>query len=317
MDDSSGTILVVGYNACDVLVPFEGVPEVDAKHEVQPIQICGGGPGATAAVALARLGADVRLVTPLTDDMAGQMQRSELSAAGVDISWCPTVRGHESPKAVILVDPTTAERTIFWSRGTVPLLDPDAVDPEAWDGVRMLYSDGHEIPTAIKFARVARQHGLKVVLDAGNVREGTRELVRLCTDVITSAVFAPLFTGHTDPLAALLEIRNLGPERVGMTRGAAGVLALVEQELVQVPAFVIPAVDTTGAGDVFHAAYAHALHSGLGFLECLEFGCAAAAIKCCGNGGRGRLPGVDEVQELIRTGRRRNLDVEGRDSTVS
>ncbi len=83
---NSPKILVIGYNAFDITVPFDQYPKLDSKTEVDFIRLSGGGPGATAAVAMARLGASIDLVTPLTDDVGGMIQKEELLQAGVDIS---------------------------------------------------------------------------------------------------------------------------------------------------------------------------------------------------------------------------------------
>ncbi|MFN2370261.1 MAG: carbohydrate kinase family protein [Candidatus Krumholzibacteriia bacterium] len=267
-------ILVVGYNAFDVTVAVAGLPRPDTKLEVPPIRLGGGGPAATAAVALARLGAAVRLLSPLTDDEAGRLQRRELAAAGVDTGACPVLPGVESAKAVILVDPTDGSRTILWSRGGVPPLPPPADPAAALAGCDLLYVDGHEPAASVVLARQARRLGLPVVMDAGSVREGSRELVPLCTDVISSAVFAPAYTGRPEPAAALRALRAEGPARVAMTFGADGVLALAGGEPFAVPAFLVEAVDTTGAGDAFHAGYAFALAGGAAFAAALRWGAA-------------------------------------------
>ncbi len=301
------TILVLGYNALDVTVPVAGRAIRDSKCEVPAIGIGGGGPGATAAVTLARLGARVRLVTVLGDDVGAEIQRAELMAAGVDLSRAVTVPGQATPRAVILVDPAAGTRTIYWSRGKLPPLDPDAVDPGWLAGCDLLYCDGHEPAAAARLATAARGQGLPVILDAGGVRPGSRELVAQCTDVISSEVFAPRLTGLAGPREALHALRALGPARVAMTFGPAGVLALAEagDHLFHVPAFRVPVRDTTGAGDAFHAGYAFARARGDGWPQSLELGAAVAALGCTGWGGRGALPDLATAEALCREGERR------------
>ena len=301
------TILVLGYNALDVTVPVSGQAPPDSKCEVPDIRMGGGGPGATAAVALARLGARVRLVTVLGDDPGAERQRAELTAAGVDLSLAVTVTGHASPRAVILVDPVAATRTIYWSRGALPPLAPQAVDPGWLDDCDLFYCDGHEPLAAARLASAARARGLPVVMDAGGVRPGSRQLVARCTDVISSEGFAPRLSGIPGPRAALRALRALGPPRVAMTFGAAGVLALAEDgdETFHVPAYRVPVRDTTGAGDAFHAGYAFARARGDGWQASLELGAAVAALGCTGWGGREALPDLAAAERLRRDGPRR------------
>ncbi len=298
-------ILVLGYNAFDTVLPVPVLPAPDSKQEVADILYSGGGPGATAAVALARLGARVRLVTVLGDDPPAQIQQGELGAAGVDFSLSVRRPGRRSPRAVILVDEIRQERRIFWTRGDLPPLDPTEVDPAWLQGVDLLYLDSHEPAAAVVLARAAHRRGLPVVLDAGNVRDGVADLVPLCSDVISSAIFAPRLTGHPEPRAALHALAALGPARVAMTFGKAGCLALVDGKIEHVPAFAVPVRDTTGAGDAFHAGYAFARASGRSWVESLAFGSATAALKCRDWGGRRGLPTLAEVEQLLSRGEHR------------
>ncbi len=299
-------ILVLGYNAFDVVVPASVALAPDGKLEVPDIVAGGGGPAATAAVALARLGAEVRLVTPLGDDLWAEAQRRELVAAGVDVSSCPVRTGHRSPLAVILADARTGTRSILWSRGSLPPLAAREVDPAWLDGCRMLYLDSHEPEAALALASEARRRGLPVVLDGGTARPGSRELVGWCSDVISSRIFAPALTGRPEPVAALRALAALGPRHVAMTFGEAGCLALDGGRPVPIPAFAVPVLDTTGAGDAFHAGYAFARLRGRRWLESLEFAAAAAALKCRDWGGRRGLPTLAEVERLRRDGARRS-----------
>ena len=309
MRDTAGIrILVVGYNAFDVIVPAREFPAPDEKAEVPRVITCGGGPGATAAVALSRLGAGVKLLTPLTDDVPGRLQRDELLAAGVDLTCSPTIAGRESPKAVILVDEGRGQRTIFWSRGDVPQLKSVHGAPELLDHIDLLYTDGHEAEVSIRLARLARERGMPVVLDAGSVRAGSAELVACCTDVVSSRGFAPDLTGRAAPLDALRALRDMGPERVAMTFGSEGVLGLENDRPLPVAAFTVPVKDTTGAGDAFHAGYAFALARGQGFGSCLDWGSAVAGLKCRDWGGRLGLPDLHEVQGLLANGQKNSLD---------
>ena len=301
-------VLVVGYNAFDISIPVGDFPAPDQKCEVSRMILGGGGPGATAALALAKLGAGVKLMTPLTDDLFGQLQRRELLDGGVDLSLSPTVRGHQSPQAVILVDEERSRRTIFWTRGDVPCLSRQSVGANILDDIDLLYTDGHEAEVSIHLARSASARGLPVVMDAGSVRDGSDELVSCCTDVVSSRGFAPALTGLQVPLDALDALRKMGPDRVAMTFGSAGSIGLDGDRVIAVPAFSVPVTDTTGAGDAFHAGYAFARARGEGLGRCLEWGSAVAGLKCRDWGGRRGLPDLSEVLNLLDEGVRRSLD---------
>lgn len=302
----AATILVIGYNAWDVLAPVPRIPDPDSKFEVERIVSCGGGPGATAAFALARLGDRVRLATALAGDEAGERQRRELEAVGVDLGPSRVFPGASSPRALILVDPADGARRILWSRGDLPPLPASAARAEWLDGADLLFCDSHEPQLCAPLAREAGRRGLPVVLDGGTAREGMAELVPLCTDVVSSRIFAPALTGRDDPADALRALAAMGPRRVAMTFGEAGCLALDGGRTFHVPAFAVPVRDTTGAGDAFHAGYAHALAAGEEFRDCLRWGAAVAALGCRGWGGRETLPDAPAAADLLRRGRSRS-----------
>ncbi|MHB8080504.1 MAG: carbohydrate kinase family protein [Candidatus Krumholzibacteriia bacterium] len=298
------SLLVVGYNAWDILAPLPAPIPRDAKLETPGLTMGGGGPAATAAVALARLGARVRLVTPLADDLAGRLQRQELATAGVDLTLSPRRRGAASPLAVSLID-ADGSRAILWRRGELAPLTAAEVDAAWLDGIDVLLCDSHEPAAAAALARAARDRGVPVVLDGGSVRPGLPELVGLCDDVIASAAFAPALTGEPDPGDALRALARRGPARVAVTCGPAGCLWLADGAVGHRPAFAVPVVDTTGAGDAFHAGYAFARGLGHDFDTCLAWGAAVAALACRGVGGRAGLPTRTEVEALLRDGRPR------------
>jgi len=296
-------ILVVGYNAWDVTVVTERFPAPDRKLEVPSIRQQGGGPAATAAVAAARLGAEVVLVTPLADDLPGRRQREELAREGIDLSLAPERRGAETPQAVILVDPRQGRRRILWQRGNLPPLRPEEVDPAWLDGVDLLLCDGHETAAAALLAAAARRRGIPAVMDAGTARPGTGELAASCSDVVASETFATELTGLREPLQALRELRALGPEVVAMTCGEAGAVLWRPDAPRHVPAFAVPVVDTTGAGDAFHGGYAVARAEGWEPEEALRFAAAVAGLKCGAYGGRAGLPDRQTALQLLARGR--------------
>lgn len=306
----SPRILVLGYNAWDINLPVDGFPQLDTKCEVSDILMGGGGPGATAAVALSRLGAQVRFITQFGDDPASASQQAELKAARVDLTLSRIAAGHESPKAVILVHPKTGERTIFWSRGDLPALAATDMNPEWVQNTDLFYTDGHDTSAALVLAREARLRSVPVVMDAGSVREGSAALVGQVTDAISSEGFAPVLTGCDKPADALRALRQRGPQQVAMTFGARGVLALVADKVHHVAAFDVPVVDTTGAGDAFHAGYAFGRACGRKFLDSLEYGSAVAALKCGRRGGRSGLPTEVEVAQLLKSGARREIPLD-------
>jgi len=296
--------LVIGYHAWDVLVPCAELPPPDAKRECPGMLAAGGGPAATAAVALARLGVDVRYVGLLPDDGPGRLQAAELMSAGVDLSLAVPAPGARSPLAVSLVDPATGARRILWDRGDLRALRADEADPAWLDDADLLLADTHEPAAALVLARAAAARGLPSVLDAGTPRPGARELAAACSDVIAASGFARAVTGEAEPRRALAELRRLGPDRTATTCGIHGALGLDRDGFRHAPAYAVRAVDTTGAGDAFHAGYAWGLLRGEDFPGALDCGAAVAALAVGALGGRVALPAPEAVLRLRAEGDR-------------
>ena len=207
-------------------------------------------------VACARLGWRARYVGCFGDDENGRQGRSSLADEGVDVSACRVASDTRNGLSVILVDERTGERTVLWSRDAGLRLRPDDVDPSAVGAGRALLVDCHDTDAATVAARAARQAGVRTVIDVERVRDGIDALLAEIDVIITAQDFPAALTGEGRPGAALRAIRDTyHPALVCMTLGAEGSLVLVGDVEVRTPAFRVPVVDTTGAGDVFRGGF--------------------------------------------------------------
>jgi sulfofructose kinase len=119
--------------------------------------------------------------------------------------------------------------------------------------------------------------------------------------LIASAEFAARLTGGSDVRRAITQMAARGPWFVAVTLGPGGVLASVHGESCHVPAFRVPVVDTTGAGDIFHAGSIYGLLQGWPAVDTLRFAAAAAALKCEQLGGRPGIPTLARALALAHT----------------
>ena len=260
----------------------------------------GGGQAATAACALARLGHRVSYAGAVGDDEAGRLAGPRLGDFGVDTGGLVIKPGARSQEAFILVEEGGGERTIVWTRGEACCLEPHDLNRELLTSCRLLHLDGHFIDAGLEAARVARAAGAVVTLDAERVQEGTAELVSLCHVVMGDRDFAQRLTGLDDPAGALKALAAMGPLWAGRTIGEGGAQMLAGGELFEHPGFAVEAMDTTGAGDVFHAGMAHAILLGQGPEQALAAACALAAISVTALGGRTALPGRAGLEAFLR-----------------
>jgi len=160
--------------------------------------------------------------------------------------------------------------------------------------------DGWGGPAQKRLARLARDAAIPVLLDAGSLRDQVLELVPVCEVVIASAPFAEALAGNGGHAAAISSLKKQGARLVAITRGERGVLAAAagSDETFEVPACAVDVVDTTGAGDAFHAGAAWGLLRGESWEEALRTAAAVAACKCRKVGARQGLPRPHELADL-------------------
>jgi sugar/nucleoside kinase (ribokinase family) len=231
------------------------------------------------------------------DDEHGRLSTLLLSREGIDIGHVRTVPDASSQFAVILVEEGTGERTILWNRDPGIRVSPEGLPLEEIRRARALLLDGHDVPASIAAAKTARAAGVPVVLDAEKMQEGTEELLPLCDHIVAAGHFpALLIPGVAAEEGARGILRRYAPRTSTVTLGPRGAFGCDGKGEFFSPAVRVEAVDTTGAGDIFHAGFLHALLEGLPFHEILAFANAAAGLSCRGMGGRSAIPTIREIR---------------------
>ncbi len=304
LDANQCDVLAIGLNATDTLIRVPRFPAFDSKTKILSSALLPGGQAATAAVACQRWGLRSRYVGKIGDDSAGRLQREEFAREGVEAHLIE-VPNCASQLAFIIVDECTGERTILWQRDDRLDLQAEELPREWIRGARLVHVDGHPCAPAIAAARWAREAGAVVTADLDNLYPGIEALLEGVDFMIGSREFPERLLGIPDLLESLPEItRRFGCRVAGATLGREGVLAWDGIQFHYCPAFRVEAMDTTGAGDVFHAGFAYALLRGGTLPEILEFSCAAAGLNCTAPGARGGIRPVDEIEKLRLDGAR-------------
>jgi sulfofructose kinase len=261
----------------DCLGRLTAYPEEDGKVELIDLHIQCGGPASTALVTLSRLGIRTSFLGSISDDVWGIEIVEGLKQEKVDCSFLKITPGYTSQFAFIAITRGGGNRTAFWHRGSVPHLKAADVDLSPFPRAEILHMDGLMIEACQEAARQARERGLTVVLDAGTMREGSLELASMVDVLIASERFTEPLLGKGVPSRKVLEhLRRLGPREVVITRGRKGSMGLSGEEIIVQDAFRIEAMDTTGAGDMYHGAYIRPAervgHEGV-YAVCLGSGC--------------------------------------------
>lgn len=291
-------IIGLGFSAVDYIGVVPHLPESDSKLLLEDFTRQGGGPAATATVAAARLGAKVAFVGQIGGDDLGEFMLREFARENVDTSQVIQCEGTDSQFAFIMVERSTGKRTILWTRSSVPPLEPQQLDRNFIASCRVLHLDRHEIRAGIQAAEWVREAGGIVSMDAGVFVPETAELLPLVDVLIAPYAFARDATGEADPAEAARAL--LGDRRIaGVTWGDKGSwFATSDGDKFHVSAFEVDVVDTNGAGDVFHGAFAFGLSRRWDAFRCARFASAVAALKCTKLGGRAGIPSREEAEAL-------------------
>ena len=261
----------------------------------------GGGPASTAAAAIVKLGGRARLFARLGQDSVGDTVLAGLEADGIDTAGVRRIEGARSAWSAVAVEPWNGERLIINTPGEGLDVEADWLGLDDLAGAGSVLVDMGWIKAAARLLLLARQAAVPSVLDADlGPHAGAVGLIGLADHVVFSAAGLAHHATTDDPIEGLRRMRLWAPESVlAVTLGAEGFLWLDGDTPRRVPAPRVEVVDTLGAGDVFHGAYALALAEGAGVEAAAHFANTAAALKCTRPGGRAGTPTRAEVQKAL------------------
>lgn len=291
------SVLCIGIAAQDYVDGVDRFPTTAEKHRAHSAEIVGGGIAANAAVAVARLGGRALLATRLGDDAVGGDIIAALEREGVDCEFARRFPGLKSSTSAVLVD-RGGERMV------INHADPATPDDPSWlpdplpPDIGVVLADTRWEAGALRMFSTARAAGAPGILD-GDRAPRDLALLSAATHLVFAMQAAREMTGHHDASAALKDFPAPANVVVAITDGKRGVYLRAADAFTHAPAFVVDAVDTLGAGDVFHGALAFALASRFELFAAIRFASAAAAIKCTRFGGRAGAPTRAEVDAFL------------------
>lgn len=267
------TVLCCGLVTLDVVQRVDHVPASNEKLVAQGLDLTFGGPAANAAATAVALGSPARLVTAVGSGPVAEVVRAELAAAGVEVVDLAAGRAYRPAVSTVLVTGSTGDRAVVSvnaSRAEELSDAPGAV----LDDVAVVLVDGHHLETAVDVATRARAAGVPVVLDGGSWKDGLERLLAVVDHAILSADFrlppgvaadgvAPVgVVASQDQDDLLRAVLALGPRTVAQSAGAGPICSVASEKgsvVTNAPISlksVAPVVDTVGAGDVLHGAFA-------------------------------------------------------------
>jgi sulfofructose kinase len=299
LQDKPFDVVGMGLNSVDFISVVPEFPVPNSKMKMLRFSKEGGGQVATAMVALSRWSIKTKYIGKVGEDELGQFSLHSLRQEGVDVSSVTIEPNATNQFAMIIVDGSTGDRTILWNRDERLMYCEGELRKEEIRSGKLLHLDGHDIDAALQCARWAKEEEIPIVVDLDKVEPLTSELIKEVDFVITSSRFPMLFTGISDQKKALLELQKHTSGFLCATLGHEGAMALVNGEFLSIEGLKVKSVDTTGAGDIFHAGFIYGLLQNWEVAEILRFANAAAALKCQDLGGRKRIPTLEETQKFL------------------
>jgi sulfofructose kinase len=290
----------VGHAVQDFVFGVAEFPTRAQKHRAESFESVGGGPAATAAVAIARLGGRAHLAARVGDDPVGRLIAAELEGYGVDCSALRRCQGCASSVSAVLVDRRGERLIVNRLDPRLPVAADWLPDPREL-GAAAVLADTRWPEGALAALAAARAAGVPGVLDADVPVPPDGRLLAAASHVAFSADALREYSGREDLEEALLEVSRSTRAWCCVTAGASGVQVAEAGRMSQVPAFAVPVVDTLGAGDVWHGAFALALAERRAEVPAVRFASAAAALKVSRLGGRRGAPTRPEVEALLRS----------------
>lgn len=295
-------VLCAGIIVLDEVFLVDSFPPPDGKVMARDFLVVNGGCAANAAVAITRLGGRAALAGPLGGpagaDASGDRVLAALAREQVDCAACQRLEGVPTAVSAILID-ARGDRMIATYReprlGAAIPVDPERIVAP----VAAVLADNRYPEFVRPICAAARTRGIPVVLDGDRPTVVDDDLFRIATHVVLSSECLRQTTGVQDLAQGLARMATVTSAFLAVTNGAHDMLWLEEGNVRRLPAFPVHAVDTLGAGDVFHGAFTLALAEGRDIAAAMRFAAAAAALKCSRLGGSMGAPRRDEVDGLL------------------
>jgi len=277
-------VLCLGHACYDFIFSVDHHPLADEKMTATGFSECGGGPAANAAVAVAKFGLTAAFAGYLGNDNQGESHYQELLHYGVKTQLIK--RGKSpTPISTILAKPNGDRSLVNYKSATKPLaaksINFSSVNP------KVILFDGHQPYESVILLRKARAKKIPTILDAGSVHEGTLALMNKVDYLICSEKFA--LQKHQTLACALEKLSKKNPAVI-ITLGSKGLIWKRGLKHGSLAAYSVNAIDSTGAGDAFHGAFAAALALNKSWAECLVYASAAGALCCTEMGAKLGLP---------------------------
>lgn len=273
--------LFVGLATVDVSYAVEEIPKPNQKISVPEQLVNAGGPATNAAVTFAFLGGHATLASAVGQSPLSRIIRDDLAHHSVRLHDMAGGRSESPPVSSIMVLRASGERSVVSANAAVFSPLSTNFDPAWLAGVSVVEVDGQYMPLCIAAAKAAREQDVAVVLDSGSWKPGMAKLLRFVDTAICSQDFRPPGCRREDQALEYLISHKI--RRVAITRGERSIRYQEDGttgEIRIANSSRLRAVDTLGAGDIFHGAYCYYAAQGRSFRDALKAAAQVATFSC-------------------------------------
>lgn len=303
-------VLVIGRSCLDHIAVVDKFPQENQKVSMTFGLTEGGGQGGTAACCISTLGGRVAYVAKLGDDPEGRACLNRLSRFGVSGEFIDIVKGGKTPVAYAFITRATGDRTIVYEPSTLPKIEMNDTLLRLTDQAQVVLIDP-EVTYLGKEIKSLKGETIKLVYDCERWRDGIEDIFAVTDYVVPSAEFldaSELNLGHAPLKEKILRLNKRVHGSLIVTHGENGAYYLAENRIYHVGVPDVNAVDTIGAGDNFHAAFALAMARGFDLQRAVSFSVAVASLSCREYGGRKGVPTMNEALEVAHMLTARKVD---------
>lgn len=295
---------IAGYDmpCVDLAVNVDVFPKLNGGAGVNALSWQGGGKVASGLTAAARLGARCAVMGAVGSDDYGRFCQKDFQRHGVDISRLLCREGETTSLSIVISDRETQGRSIVYRHGSAQPPAPEELDGEILENCQWFFIS-HVTGVAMSAVQRAKAAGAKIIVDADTYSSELMDRIDLIDVFIGSEFCYNVLFRDQDYGPNCKTLCGKGPSTVIFTFGPKGCAGFSREcGGFRLPAYQVPVMDTTGAGDVFHGAYLAGAVRGLNAIEAAELATAAACVKCTRMGGRAGVPDWDTLQAFMKTG---------------
>lgn len=288
--------ICVGHSTYDITLQVDKFPKENEKYRTNKTIECGGGPASNAAYLLAKWKAETTIASILGNDHYADLIIEEFKKIGANTNFLEKAKDHKTSTSYVIANEENGSRTIITSKDK-EINSLSKIPEEKYD---IIVIDGEHYETALNILK--NNKGAISILDAGRIKEHTKELGKLVTYVICSKTFAESFAEQEidcNNMKSLEfcydELKNYFNTNIIITLEEDGSFTRIKDKYIKIPTIKVKSIDTTGAGDIFHGAFAYFISKNYTLEDCIKYSSITAALSTTKLGGRTSIPSLEEV----------------------